>query len=168
MKYDSQERKVSLIRKDLCANGNNAGKKKPHGKILGEISSLFGEFIKSSGVKVVVRERAISRFHQEVLTLNKVCGVTEMLLWLVLEQPFQEITPTEVKKYVTGYGRAEKEDVALAIDNYCSHAQFKSDDESDACGVVIGWLVQNGYLDCHPLDKYKDRVKEPESNGEDE
>ena len=125
---------------------------------------MFGEFIKDKGLKVVVRERAISKFNQEVITLNKVCGVTEMLLWYVLEQSFQEITPTEVKKYVTGYGRAEKEDVSAAIVNYCSHAQFKDDNESDACGVVIGWLVQNGYLDCCPLDKYKDRVKEVESD----
>ena len=127
---------------------------------------MFGEFIKGKDLKVVVRERAISRFNQEVITLNKVCGVTEMLLWYVLEQSFQEITPTEVKKYVTGYGRAEKEDVSLAIGNYCSHPQFKDDNESDACGVVIGWLVQNGYLDCVPLEKYQDRLKETESNAE--
>lgn len=144
----------------MCANGNYAGKKKSHGRILGEISAMFGEFVKVNGLKVAVRERAISKFNQEVITLNKVCGVTEMLLWYILEQPFQEITPGEVKKYVTGYGRAEKTEVAEAIDNYCAHPQFRSDDESDACGVAIGWLVQNGYLDCRPLEKYIDRMKD--------
>lgn len=166
MKYNAADRRVILIRKDVCSNGHNAGKKKPHGKILGEISSMFGEFIKGNDLKVVVRERAISRFNQEVITLNKVCGVTEMFLWYVLQQPFQEITPSEVKKYVTGYGRAEKSEVAIAIDNYCSHAAFKDDNESDACGVAIAWLVQNGYLDCVPLEKYKDRIKDNDVDDE--
>lgn len=120
---------------------------------------MFGEFLRD-GVQVAVRERAISRFHQEVITLNKVTGVTEMLLWYTSQESFQEITPSEVKRYVTGFGRAEKQEVAEAIGNYCSHPQFRDDNESDACGVAIGWLIQNGYLDCCPLDKYKDRVKE--------
>lgn len=120
---------------------------------------MFGEFLRD-GVKVAVRERAISRFHQEVITLNKVTGVTEMLLWYTSQETFQEITPTEVKRYVTGFGRAEKQEVAEAIGNYCSHPQFRDDNESDACGVAIGWLIQNGYLDCRPLEKYKDRIKE--------
>lgn len=127
---------------------------------------MFGEFIRCPDLKVVIRERAISRFNQEVITLNKVCGVTEMLLWFTLNQSFQEITPTEVKKYVTGYGRADKSEIAEAIDNYCTHAQFRDDNESDACGVVIAWLVQNGYMDCCPLDKYKDRLKEVDDVGE--
>lgn len=157
---------MKLIRKDVNANGSNAGRKKPHGLILGEISAMFGEFIKSPELKVVVRERAISKYNQEVITLNKVCGVTEMLLWYNLKQSFQEITPTEVKKYVAGYGRAEKSDVAEAISNYCSHAQFRDDNESDACGVVIGWLVQNGYLDCKPHEKYVDRLKDESEDDE--
>lgn len=165
MKYEAADRKITLIRKDVCSNGNNAGRKKPHGKILGEIGAMFGEFIKGD-IKVVVRERAISRYNQEVITLNKVCGVTEMLLWYILQQPFQEVTPSEVKKYVTGYGRAEKNEVAQAIDNYCTHAAFKDDNESDACGVAIAWLIQNGYLDCAPLEKYKDRVEDTETGDE--
>lgn len=127
---------------------------------------MFGEFIRCPDLKIIIRERAISRFNQEVITLNKVCGVTEMLLWFTLNQSFQEITPTEVKKYVTGYGRADKSEIAEAIDNYCTHAQFRDDNESDACGVVIAWLVQNGYMDCRPLAKYVDRLKEVEDSDE--
>ena len=156
--YNANTRKISLKQKDYCSNRSNGDKKKPHGKILGEIASMLGEFLKGKDVQVAVRERAFSKFAQDTITLNKVCGVTDMTLWFILHRPFEEVTATQVKKYVTGNGKATKEDVAEAIGNYCEHTVFQVDDESDACGVAISWLIMNGYMETIPLEKYKDMV----------
>lgn len=158
--YDADLQKVMIKYKDHCSNRSYADKKKSHGKILNEISSMFGDFLKGREVKIVVRERSFSKFCQETITLNKVCGALEMALWVVLQRPFEEVTPTQVKKYVTGSGKATKEEVAEAIKNYCDHNVFQTDDESDACGVAICWLIMNGYLKTIPLEKYKDLVKD--------
>ena len=162
--YNANTQKISLKQKDYCSNRHNKDKKKPHGKILCEISTMFGEFLKGKDVQVVVRERAFSRFCQETITLNKVCGVSEMTLWVVLQKPFEEVTATQVKKHVTGSGKATKEEVAEAIKNYCEHTAFQTDDESDACGVAICWLIMNGYMKTIPLEKYKDLVVNDEQS----
>lgn len=87
-----------------------------------------------------------------------------MIVWHILEMKFQELAPTTVKAQVTGWGHATKEDVAEAVDNYIpKHAQFASDDESDAVAVGLAWLIANGYIDCIPLEKYKDKIKSPSS-----
>lgn len=162
--YSAKAQKISLKAKDICSNRSASNKKKMHGNILSDIACAFGDFIKGRDVKVVVRERAFSRFSQETITLNKVCGVTEMTLWVVTQRPFEEVTATQVKKYVTGNGKASKEDVAEAIGNYCEHTVFQTDDESDACGVAICWLILNGYMQTIPLEKYKDMVNRDEQS----
>jgi len=63
-----------------------------------------------------VRERAFSRFNAEVQAINKVVGVSEMIVWHILEMKYQELTPASVKKYVAGSGRANKEEVAEAVE----------------------------------------------------
>lgn len=147
-----------MIRKDIVANRSAVNK--PHGKILNEISSVLSDFLAGKRVKVAVRERAFSKYNAETQAIHKVVGVSEMLVWHILEMKFQELAPTTVKKHVTGWGRSEKEDVALAVDNYIpKHTQFASDDESDAVAVGLAWLIANGYIDCIPLDKYKDKLQ---------
>ena len=147
---------------------NRAAVNKPHGKILGEISSTLADFLAGKRVKIAVRERAFSRYNAETQAIHKVVGVSEMIVWHILEMKFQELAPRSVKKYVTGWGSASKEEVAEAIDNYIpKHAQFASDDESDAVAVGLAWLIANGYIDCIPLEKYKDKVQS-ESSEEDE
>ena len=165
--YDSQLRSVSLVRKDQV---DNVGvKNKSHGKILNEIGSKLSDFLAGSGVTVAVRERAFSRFNAEVQTLNKVVGVAEMIVWHILEMKYQEVTPASVKKYVTGWGRADKEEVSEAVENYFSEEiAWASDNESDAVAVGIAWLVANKYVDQIPLEKYKDKISELEEEDEDD
>lgn len=162
LQYHADTRSVDLIRMGHLNNRSAACSRKPTGKKLCEINDMFLDYIKSSHCKVVIRERAISHFNQEVITLNKVTGVTEMLLWICHGMEFEEIPPVSVKKYTTGYGGARnnpctKEDVQEAIDNYFDHPEFETDDESDACAVGIAWLSMNGYIETIPLKKYKEK-----------
>lgn len=60
------------------------------------------------------------------------------------------LSPSSVKKQVTGNGGAKKDEVAAAVrrilrlpDDYV----FATDDESDACAVVLAWLIQEGLID---------------------
>lgn len=142
------------MRKDVVAN--RAAVNKPHGKILSEIGNMLSDFLSGKQVKVAVRERAFSKYNAETQAIHKVVGVSEMIVWHILEMKFQELAPTTVKKYVAGWGRAEKEDVAEAVEAYIPpHAQFTCDDESDAVAVGLAWLIENGYIDSIPLEKYK-------------
>lgn len=166
LRYSADDRSVSLIRKDVVAN--NAYVNKPHGKILSEIGNTLSEFLSGNHVKLAVRERAFTQFNAETQAIHKVVGVSDMVAWHILEMSFQELAPSSVKKYVTGWGMATKEEVAEAIDNYISkHAQWYYDDESDAVAVGLAWLIKNCYLDCKPLEKYKDKFMENQPDDDD-
>lgn len=164
--YEASARSVTIKRKDQV---DNIGvKNKPHGKILNEIGSKLSDFLAGNTIKVVVRERAFSRFNAEVQTINKVVGVAEMITYHILEAKFQELTPASVKKNVTGSGRASKEEVAEAVENYFDEPiTWASDNESDAVAVGIAWLVANGYLDLIPLEKYSENAQDLEEEEED-
>lgn len=154
VQYREADRSIEIIRVECVRNKKYMGIK-THGKILAEIADMFADLIANKNVKVVIRERGISRFAQATETLHQVVGVSTMILWQIKECSFQELTPSAIKKYVTGSGKAEKEDVAEAIDNYCpDHRAFYTDDESDACAAAIAWLIENGYLDAKPLKKF--------------
>ncbi|WP_198041805.1 crossover junction endodeoxyribonuclease RuvC [Paenibacillus larvae] len=60
------------------------------------------------------------------------------------------LSPSTVKRLVTGSGKAEKEDVADAVRKLLGLSPdyvFASDDESDACAVALAWLIQKGVID---------------------
>ena len=83
------------MRKDIVAN--RAAVNKPHGKILSEIGNMLSDFLSGKRVKVAVRERAFSRYNAETQAIYKVVGVSEMIVWHILEMKFQELAPTTVK-----------------------------------------------------------------------
>lgn len=164
LQYHSDTRSVSLIKKDVVDNSGSRNSKKPHGKILNEIGSKLSEFLAGNDISVAVRERAFARFNAETQTLNKVVGVSEMIVWHILTAKFQELAPLSIKKHITGSGTSTKEDVALSIDSYMpDHPAFETDDESDAVAAGIAWLIANGYIDCIPLEKYKESAKEDDA-----
>lgn len=61
-----------------------------------------------------MRERAFSRFPQETQALFKVVGIADMAVWEHAKQAWEEIAPTTIKKLLTGSGKADKEEVAVA------------------------------------------------------
>jgi crossover junction endodeoxyribonuclease RuvC len=61
------------------------------------------------------------------------------------------LSPTSVKKLVTGNGRAEKDEVAAAVrrllrlgDDYPFKAGY---DDSDACAVILAYLIREELID---------------------
>lgn len=62
-----------------------------------------------------------------------------------------EISPTTVKKTVTGSGKAEKPEVADAVRKMLrlpSDYQFATGyDDSDACAVILAHLMRIGEID---------------------
>jgi crossover junction endodeoxyribonuclease RuvC len=60
------------------------------------------------------------------------------------------ISPTDVKKRVTGNGKAEKAEVAAAVRKLLGLPEdyrFATDDESDAAAVVLAYLIANDLID---------------------
>lgn len=60
------------------------------------------------------------------------------------------ISPTDVKKRIAGSGKAEKSDVAAGVRKLLGLAEdyrFATDDESDACAVVLAWLIGQSLID---------------------
>jgi len=61
-----------------------------------------------------------------------------------------EISPTDVKKRVTGNGKAEKAEVAGAVQKLLGlpgDYRFATDDESDAAAVALAYLIANDLID---------------------
>ena len=162
MRYHADTRSVELIQKSCVSNSSYGKQKKPHGEILCEIAAEFIRYLHTTPVKVIVRERAISKFAAETMAINKVVGVVDAILFFLRGHEFQEITAGEVRKCIVGYGTAGKDILAGALGSYFEHPEFKNFDESDACGVALGWLIQNGYMDGIPHQKSEDAIDNKE------
>lgn len=153
LQYHADSRSAEIIKKANVPNKSKM-KKKKRGEVINEIGTVFTEYIWPQAVKVVVREKGYVKFNTSSASLYCVTGALEMILWNRKEMSFQEYPPTSVKLAVTGSGRADKAEVAEAIDNYCTHTNWRSDDESDAVAVGLTWLIDNGYMESRPLEKY--------------
>lgn len=92
----------------------------------------------------IARERGFSRFAASTQASFKAHGVVEEALW---RYAFVDYSPPTVKKALTGNARADKRDVADAVQRYlASPMRFATDDESDALAVAITHLVRIGRL----------------------
>lgn len=134
---------------------NNRGEKKCHGQILTEIYDLITEL--AVDVAVFVREKGFSRFPHETQALFKVVGVADLAAWTTCRTEFVEIAPTTVKKLLTGSGKALKEEVAVALEDYVGKQVYETDDESDALAVGIAWLISETLLSPYPHYKEERR-----------
>ena len=95
----------------------------------------------------VVREKGFSRHALTTQTLFKVVGISDLLTHHFGFEKVHEIAPTTVKKTITGSGKADKEEVAEALRKYLyTDVNFANDDESDACGVCISYMIEKKML----------------------
>lgn len=146
LQYKEETRSVEQIKKGSLPNINWANMRKPSGRILCEIAEYMGKFLVMSPT-LIVRERSFSKYNTATHIVNKVVGMSDMVLWSALQKSFYEITATEVKKWVAGNGKAEKERVAKALTQYIGEQEYSTNDESDACAVAIGFQLREGYMD---------------------
>lgn len=95
---------------------------------------------------VVVFEKGFNRFAVATQQIQRTMG---LLLFTIYRQGIEnisEISPTSVKKYVTGNGKASKEELAHALVSYVGEIKYKTNDESDAVGVAIAFAKQENWL----------------------
>lgn len=122
--------------------------KKSHGYRLFQIYNHLKEILEEYGdsISYVISEKGFSRHQRTTQILFMVHGVSRMLCH---QYGFEviEITPTTVKKHVAGNGKANKDQVADAVQGFISHyVLFKNDDESDAVAVGVAYLDSEGLL----------------------
>jgi len=94
----------------------------------------------------VVLEKGFNKFAVATAQLQRVVGVVVLTLYRKNIEVFGEISPTSVKKEVTGNGKASKEELAEALADYVGEIKYKTNDESDAVGVGIAYSKQKGWL----------------------
>lgn len=127
---------------------NNKGKKnKTHGQILNEIYDLFYTNViqhKTGNAWVYVREKMVMNL--KVPSERDVAKVVGLMDYMLGDTEWYEIYPVTIKKIVAGSGKAEKSEVAIALEKYIGKQEYKCDDESDAAAVAIAWLVQQGQI----------------------
>lgn len=153
--YDSATRTASVVRKSFVANkkapsGMAYGKQ--HGQILDEIYDEASRYIDNMDILVFASEAAFAKFSRDTAAINKAHGLMDWLLWHYRGMVHQELAATSIKKLVAGNGKATKEEVEAALEQFVGKQWYEVDDESDAVAVAIAWLIDNGYIDS-PYDK---------------
>lgn len=144
---------VDIVEVQYTDNKSKGRSKESHAQRLQHIADDLNVLLKTTwGIDYVVRERGFSQHNATTQALFKVVGVSELeILRLTGIYIATEIPPTTVKKYLTGNGKASKDEVEAGIRKYLSEEQkdyrFASDDCSDAVAVGISFLLQQGFIE---------------------
>ena len=123
-------------------NKNNASQ--GTGVRLKRIAESLEKILEGTTIDHVVIEKQFTRFNVATQAMFKVVGVLELTLSKHDLNTIDYITPTGVKKGITGNGKADKDEVQEAVRNYLPKDQqdmkFLTNDCSDAVavGVVLG------------------------------
>ena len=146
VKKENNETKIKI--KKLFSVDNKNDRKKTHGELLSDIQMAFiGNVFPVEGDTFFVQEQSIMRqMTPYERNLSKVVGVMDFSLYRLAQKQWYTIYPVTIKKLVTGSGKAEKDEVADALEKYVGKQKYACDDESDATAVAIAWLIQQGEL----------------------
>ena len=120
--------------------------KKSTGYRLFQIAQHVQEIFEGRGFDAVVIEKGFNRFAVATQQIQRTVGVLLVLIYRNGIDTVEELSPTSVKKYVTGNGKASKEELATALESYVGAMKYKTNDESDAVGVAIAYAKQKGWL----------------------
>lgn len=141
--YVAETRSVEVIAKQIIPIGTF--------EWLGHGLALFfdslAEILAKYNVDVYVREKAVITHMADTDRLFRIGGVSDVALWEVRQTGFFDITPSSVKKIITGNGRARKDEVAKCLAPYVGEQTYMTNDESDAIAVGVAFLIKEGYLD---------------------
>ena len=141
-----EDSKATVIEVGHIDNKRKGRMKWSHGKRLLHIYEELSFVINSyPDIELVVREKGVSRFNRATQVLFRVVGVVDLLLEEKELKPSEEISISETKKLITGNGKAEKEEVATAVQQYLTESTtFVNDDESDAVAVGVAYCLKEG------------------------
>jgi crossover junction endodeoxyribonuclease RuvC len=122
--------------------------KQTHGQRLADIQTKLIAFVsRHAPYDEVVREKGFSLHATTTQALFKVVGVID--LTFADDGAITEISPTTVKKTVTGDGKADKVAVEVAVRRILRLPplfRFATDDESDAAAVGLTYLIAEGLI----------------------
>ena len=122
---------------------------KMHGHRLLKIDNEMKRLINTYNPEHVVRERGFSRFPRTTQALFKVVGCSDKTTFEMTGLKVDEIAPTSVKKLVTGNGKSTKREVEKYVIERLNIERedfFDTDDESDAAGVGLAYLIKKGLI----------------------
>lgn len=124
----------------------SSGTEKLQGKELADrflySQEFFGSLIENPGLEAVYFEH-VRRFMSSQAALVY-CGLLAILMCQCQNRgiPFISLSPTEIKKYATGSGKASKEEMTEAATNLTGH---KPIDDNEADAIIIGLLGYNQF-----------------------
>lgn len=127
----------------VLIGSTNTTKIKGRGKKLKFIMKQM-EYLKTThSPDILLIERPFFRHIKSTQALFSVLGVTQVV--------FEDLEPIEIsastiKKVVGGHGRSSKEDVEKGVRKTFPKVRLTNLDESDALGLVITYLKQEGVL----------------------
>jgi crossover junction endodeoxyribonuclease RuvC len=120
--------------------------KHSHGQRLIAIERHLINLVEQFGpFTAVAREKGFSQHAMTTQVIFRVVGVSDLALAKEGYTKIVDLSPTTVKKAVAGNGKADKKQVAQAVETFIGEYQFKNDDESDAVAVALAYLIQEGY-----------------------
>lgn len=111
-------------------------------QIAQHVQGLFDEY----DFDAIVIEKGFNRFATATQQIQRTVGVLLVLIYRNGIDAVEELSPTSVKKYVTGNGKASKEELATALESYVGKLTYKTNDESDSVGVAIAYAKQKGWI----------------------
>jgi len=99
----------------------------------------------------VIEDYAVSKFGGSAITSIEIGTVVRFLFWQEGYE-FLDISPSTLKKFVTGKGNAPKDMMAMHVLKKFGH-EAKSDDEADAVALGMLGLLCAGRVSYNALDK---------------
>ena len=122
--------------------------KNTHGQRLVQTADYLRNLIDVYGpFNAVAREKGFSAHANTTQVLFKVVGVSDLELAREGYTRVADIAPTSVKKAVTGNGKASKDEVADALEQYVGKHLYGTSDESDAVAVALAYGIQNKLME---------------------
>lgn len=143
------------IKNVLTKSVDNKKTDADHGEILNNIVNEFQEFVNKNTdpelLTYFVREQAINVMRgrlppQNSIGIFKVVGVMDYIGKTKYDKTWYEIYPTTAKKLVSGKGTASKDEMQTAVKKFFPDAEFANDDESDAAGIGLAFLLKNNLI----------------------
>lgn len=109
-----------------------------------ELRELYKQY---PNAQKVVKEQSFSNARiKATQQIFKVNGVFELISYLAGHEDFAELTPSTVKKQLTDDGRADKDAVAIAVQELTG-VSSKVNDETDAVAVLYAYCKKEGLID---------------------
>lgn len=134
------DQKASLIEVySITTNPKNT-----HGIRLKQIAKFIINLRKVYPTKTAIIERAFSLHNTATQVLYRVHGIVNYI-FSDCEQIYY--APNDIKKTITGSGKAEKKQVYEVIQELYPEIKFNNYDESDAAAIGLTYFIKKGVLE---------------------